>query len=427
MADPLRETMDGTLGYFWTDLNDVFEVGKASDGYVKLVDGELFHVGTLRTLEFIREIRRNQDRLPHPVAIYGLTESTRTIFFDMAGVSQTNVFGQKASTQTVRTRGVVVNVPFAVLESPDFKEVEVWIPEVTLWSGLQGASERVEFYDDDRPRQYTASTVHVAPLEIQIRPTLRLTLGTTWSVDGPDDKRVLSTPLVVGTTSTRPRTWQQHLVPLIAVQDLINLAYEGFVPAGHGTVEFQCREDGQPRRTPQMWNSRLMTVSRGVSRPKSMTEFPLFNLHTIGGVRGVRNWIRLDSAYPRATGPLTNTYRYGASGVETRLIEIALGLEYWTKVHRKLSRAWAQPRRLRRGVNEPLPMAIGRHVGPAFAEFVGDLTEWSKRFWDTYNSLKHAPSFEYDTTEVELLGDSGALLLLGALLNRVAGVSRHCG
>ncbi|ASL20806.1 hypothetical protein AN931_27265 [Mycobacterium intracellulare subsp. chimaera] len=66
-------------------------------------------------------------------------------------------------------------------------------------------------------------------------------------------------------------------------------------------------------------------------------------------------------------------------------------------------------------------MAIGRHVGPAFAEFVGDLTEWSKRFWDTYNSLKHAPSFEYDTTEVELLGDSGALLLLGALLNRVAG------
>lgn len=349
-----------------------------------------------------------------------MTESTRTIFFDRAGVSRSNVMGQQASTQTVRTRGVVVNVPFAVLESPDFKEVEVWIPGVTLWSGLQGATETVEFYDDDRQKGYTAATVHVEPLEIQIRPGLKLTLGTTWSVEGPDDRRILSTPLVVGTTSARPRTWQQHVVPLIAVQDLINLAYEGFVPAGHGTVEFQCVKDRQPRQTPQMWNSRLMAVSRGVSRPKSMTEFPLFNLRNIGGVRGVRNWIRLDHEYPRATGPLTTAYRYGASSVELRLIEIALGLEYWTKVHRKLGRAWAQPRRLRRGVNEPLPMAVGRHVGPAFAEFVGDLAEWSKRFWDTYSSLKHAPSFEYDIAEVRLLGDSGALLLLGALLNQVA-------
>jgi hypothetical protein len=270
MADPVRETMAGALGYFWTDLNDVFKLDRASHGYVRLVDDELFHVGTLRTLEFVREIGRNQDRLPRPVAMYGMTESTRAIFFDMAGVSRSNVLGQQASTQTVRTRGVVVNVPFAVLENPDFKEVKVWIPEVTLWSGLQGASETVEFYDDERQKGYTASTVHVEPLEIQIRRGLKLTLGTTWSVEGPDDRRVLSTPLVFGTTSATPRTWQQHVVPLIAVQDLINLAYEGFVAAGHGTVQFQCKDDGQPRQTPQMWNSRLMAVSRGVSRPKSM-------------------------------------------------------------------------------------------------------------------------------------------------------------
>jgi hypothetical protein len=420
MADGVRETMDGTLGHFWTDLNDVFKFDRANDGYVRLVDDELFDVSTLRTLEFNREFGGN-NRLPRPVAMYGMTASTRAIFFDIAGVSRSNVMGQQASTQTVLTRGVVVNVPFAVLENPNFKEVEIWIPEVTLWSGLQGATEHVQLYDDDRPRGYTASTVHVEPLEIQIRPGLKLTLGTTWSVEGPDDKRVLSTPLVVGTTSATPRTWQQHVVPLIAVQDLINLAYEGFVPAGHGTVQFQCKEDGQPRQTPQMWNSRLMTVSRGVSRPKSMTKFPLFKLDDIGSVRGVRNWIRLDHEYPRATGPLTNAYRYGPSGVELRLIEIALGLEYWTKVHKKLGRTWAQPRRLRRGLNEPLPMSIGRHVGPAFAEFVGDLAKWSDRFWETYNSLKHAPTFEYDAAEVRLLGDSGALLLLGALLNRVAG------
>ena len=46
------------------------------------------------------------------------------MFFDIAGVGQSNVMGQRASTQTVRTRGVVVDVPFTVLEDTDFIEVK---------------------------------------------------------------------------------------------------------------------------------------------------------------------------------------------------------------------------------------------------------------------------------------------------------------
>lgn len=152
-----------------------------------------------------------------------------------------------------------------------------------------------------------------------------------------------------------------------------------------------------------------------------MTEVPLFYLGHIGGVRGLRNWIRLDRDHARATGPITNAYRYGSTGVEVHLIEIATGMEYWTKVHRERGRAWAEPRRITRRTWEPLPMAIARHVGPAFAEFVGDLDQWSQRFWDTYNSLKHAPNYEYDLAELQLLSDTGELLLLGALLNKVAG------
>jgi len=323
MADPMRETMDGTLGHFWTEPGDVYNLDKSTDGYVRLVDKSIFHVGTLRTQEFNSGFRNPNQRLPQPEAVYGLTASTRAMFFDLAGVGQSNVMGQRASTQTVRTRGVVVDVPFAVLEDSDFTEVEVWIPEVTQWSGLSGVMERVQLFNDDRPKKYTASTVDVETLEIEIRRGLKLTLDATWSVQGPDDKRVLSTPLVVGTVSNKPRSWREHLPALIAVQDLINLAYEGFVPAEHGTVGFKCREDGQPRTTPQMWNSRLMAVPRGRSKP-STTEVPMFSLPTIGGVRGVRNWIRLDQAFPRATGPLTNEYRFGVSGVETRLIEIAV-------------------------------------------------------------------------------------------------------
>ena len=59
-------------------------------------------------------------------------------------------------------------------------------------------------------------------------------------------------------------------------------------------------------------------------------------------------------------------------------------------------------------------------MGPAFADFVGDLDIWARKFWQMYNSLKHVPNYEYDVYEVVTLANSGALLLQGALLNRVA-------
>lgn len=127
----MRETMDGTLGHFWTDPDDVYKLDKSIDGYVKLVDDTIFHVGTLRTQEFRSGSRNPNERLPRPEAVYGLTASTRAMFFDIAGVGQSNVMGQRASTQTVRTRGVVIDVPFAVLESTEFTKVELWISEVT--------------------------------------------------------------------------------------------------------------------------------------------------------------------------------------------------------------------------------------------------------------------------------------------------------
>ncbi|MCV7303531.1 hypothetical protein H7J93_28350 [Mycobacterium barrassiae] len=415
--------MDGTLGHFWMNFADVYDLDKATDGYVKLGDDDFFHIGTLRTRQYNSEFGTNRERLALPDTIYAMTNVTRSIFFDVAGISQSNVMGERASTQTVRTRGVIVNVPLASLKDDQFLAVELEIPQVTRWAGLTSIREESVPPGGSRAKQYKAETVEVEPLELEIRRGLSLKLDSTWHVDGPDDRRTINAPLVVGTSSRRPRKWHDHLVPLLAVQDLINLAHEGFVPAEQARVEFKMEDDGRPRESATLWNSRLMALPRqgGVSGPKSMTEVPLFYLENIGGVQGLRNWIRLDHHHGRATGPITNAYRYGTTGVEVHLIEIATGMEYWTKVHRELGRTWAEPRRRSRRVWEPLPMSIGRHVGPAFAEFVGDLDQWSQMFWETYNSLKHAPNYEYNPSEVQLLGDTGELLLLGALLNRVAG------
>ncbi|GAB5900760.1 hypothetical protein OKHIL_65690 [Mycolicibacterium mageritense] len=424
MGDRLRDTMDGTLGHFWMNFADVYDLDKADDGYVRLADDDLFHIGTLRTREFNSGFGTKRERLPMPDAIYAMTNVTRSIFFDIAGVSQSNAMGERASTQTVRTRGVIVNVPLAALKDDKFLAVELEIPQVTRWAGLTSIHEETVPHSGNRAKQYKAETVEVDPLELDIRRGFSLKLDSTWHVDGPDDRRTINAPLVVATSSRTPRKWHDHLVPLLAVQDLINLAHEGFVPAEQARVEFKIEDDGRPRESATLWNSRLMALPRGggVSSPESMTRVPLFYLGHIGGVKGLRNWIRLDAQHGRATGPLTNTYRYGESGVEVHLIEIALGIEYWTRLNNEhFKRAWAKPRK-RGKKNEPLPMAMGRYAGPAFTEFVGgDLDAWVDLFWNTYNRLKHAPTFEYDPYAVNTLGDTGALLLLGTLLNHVAG------
>jgi hypothetical protein len=66
MADRVRETMDGTLGHFWMDVDDIYNVEKSRDGYVRFADDNLFHVSTLRTLEVGREFGGSAAGLPWP-------------------------------------------------------------------------------------------------------------------------------------------------------------------------------------------------------------------------------------------------------------------------------------------------------------------------------------------------------------------------
>jgi hypothetical protein len=414
-VEHLEETMKGTLGHFWTDVNDAYNYSNANDGYVRLVEDSVFHIDTLRTRQYLAAFGTNEPYLVNPAAVYAITAAAPAVFFDSAGISRENVWGDGASTQNIRMRGVVTGVPLDNIVDSKFVRVEVSIPEVTRWSGLIGMTEKYEIGRQGRGNSWSAQTQHFDPIEVEIRRGHKLVLTTTWSVEGPPDKRIVRSPLEIGSISERPLRWQEHLRPLMAVQDLINLAYQGFVPAEQANVQFKYKDGNPPLGGPEMWNSRLMAVPTSVRKPKSMTEFPMFYLAHLKGAVGLRNWIRLDRKHSRATGPVTKRYRYGARDAEVRLTEVAMGIEYWTAAHRRTAK-WTQPKRRK----EPLPAALGRYVGPSFAEFVGDLDIWSRKFWDTYTSLKHVPSYEYDLYEVSTLADSGALLLQGALLNRVA-------
>lgn len=53
--------MDGTLGHFWMNFGDVYNLDKAADGYVRLAEDDLFHIGALRTRQHNSELGTNRE------------------------------------------------------------------------------------------------------------------------------------------------------------------------------------------------------------------------------------------------------------------------------------------------------------------------------------------------------------------------------
>ncbi|MDT5113015.1 MAG: hypothetical protein QOE20_4905 [Mycobacterium sp.] len=417
MGDRLDEIMDGTLGHFWPDLAHVNDLDHASSGYVRLRDDNRFDIETLTTHEVlsVRVRDRRSDNFTLPDAIFAATHGAGCVFFDINGYSSNSVIGAtRASIETYKSGAVLAGMNLQDIASFGLKRIEVSFPEVIFWSGLGGVAEQVERDKDGRVQSYSAQLRSANPRIAPKRHGITLSLSSRWSASGPRDGKLISNPLTVVTNSDRPKDWWDHLRPILAVQDLINMSFQGFVSADVGTAVIDTKSAERPLRSPDLWISRLMTVPSGGTRPKSMTEFPIFNFSNIGGIRGVDGWIELDRNFPRATGPLAKIYRFGnLLAIETRLIEIAVAIEYWVGIHRRRA-AWASKS------NGHYTQALAKFVGPAFDEFVGGAKKWSDLFRSTYNDLKHNPSFSYASDDIDTLARSGEILLQSALLNRIS-------
>ena len=413
MVDRLREVMDGTSGHFWPERSTAPDLG-----YVRLRDDGLFHLETLKTDWSVAGLMRTgnlQDR-EFPSTIPAATHAAGCVFFDTQGYSENNVIAAtRASILTYKCRGVLVGLDLTELGREGFSRVLVTFPGVIFWSGLGGAHEEPDRYEDGRLRAYSAKLRSATPLKTPKRRGITLSLASRWSVNGPQDRKVLSNPLAVTTESARLRPWHEHARPIIAVQNLINLAYDGFVPADVGTADIDLvATDNSPRSSPQLWTSELMQSPKGTERP-NMNKIPMFNLRDLRGIKGVDGWIELDRKFPRATGPIANIFRFGnLLAVETRLTEVAVAIDYWINVNTRATQ-WAKVK-----THKP-PYALAKFVGPVFAEFVGDIKIWSKLFRDSYDGIKHIPGFEYDPTNIDILVKSGEILLACALLRRASG------
>lgn len=410
----LAELMDGTVGYFWPDLYGAGEIAHALPGHTHLGPEGQFLVDVLPPLGQLPSAEPGE--IPHSVMAF--TSVTGALFLDVQGVRHTgNIGGFRPDSRQYRCGAVVIDAPVHRLRSHKLLSVTAFFPGIGSWAGLSAAKETPERKENGRLKSWSVKLESEDEQTEDLHGGKTLCLSTHWEVEGPIDRRVLYAPVSLSVESKRPSSWVDLVRPLWAIQGLISLAFDGLVLADGGQAKLDLSGDEEVTSAPTWWSARLMRQPPGARLPKSMTQNPSFDLRTLGGIAGLRRWVALQRRHGRALGPLVSPHRFGSINVETRLLELAAAMEYWVALHRR-STKWAAKRP---GIDS-VAHALALHIGKPFMALVGDADEWARRFWDSYNLLKHRPNEQYDAYEISLLAESGAVLLQCALLNR-AGAS----
>lgn len=426
MSSKVEDIAAGTVGHFWAEPPHDRDLSSADSGHVKLDELNRFETTVLIThkgWEYAQSAQTNG--LPRTPTLYAMTHASGAFFFDLAAASQSPVFGAtRAWTETKSYRGVVAGIPLDEIASGKFTEVSLTFSDVHLWSRMLAIKSQPELHPDGRASGFTVHSRESPKLTAKISKSIELEITSKWNVTGQDDSLLISSPMVVTSRSKRPVDWQDHVVHLLSVRDLLNLGYHGFVVASSGSAVLDYLTTERRGTTPEFWSGRFMAAPAGVDPAKTRGKPPTFSLRSLGGMRAVKSWIALDKAHPRATGPLISRYRMRTMGVEIRLIELAAAIEYWTRVNQELKRRWADPVPIapNSAKNKPWPTAMALKAGPEFSKFVGgDVDRWVAAFWGAYTSLKHHPNYQYDSSKLDLLATSGEVLLLGSLLARCTG------
>jgi hypothetical protein len=406
----LRTSLAGSLGYFWPDGAIAKHAAEPIAGYLRMSNQWL----SLQALDEDRTALL-EDHFRNPTSISGLLVDGAVLLLETRLRSVTDAWGPgRASTKLFEARTAIGDVPLHRLRSPDLFALEAHLPQLTRWAGITAIDVR---RTTDSEGRSTALTVEVASPPEEIVPLTggrQLAFGTTWRFTGREDRPDVYAPVTFACRAAQPKPIWSLLQPLMYVQDLVNLAYQGFVAADGGGAVLDVSPPRDPDHDPRMrplWNGLLMAAPDGVERPESMTQVPLFGLTTLGGLPSLARWIKLADMHPRAMRAVVGRYRIGRPTAEVSLMQTAAAIEYWVRAHQPAR--WTK----RRGFYT----ALAARVGAPFAEWAGDIEKWGKAVADNNNTYKHNPDYLHDPQELSDLGWSGRMLLAAALLNRVAG------
>ena len=414
----------GTLGFFWSVHGHAPDLGsdpepESERGYVKRDQGwvrvDVLDEDPISSLQAFG-LQRPADP---PDALVASMPEDGALFLEVQGPGISHRFGgSRASSKQYMARTVIGGVPLDRLRTSSLLGLRANFHGIGRWAGMSATQETWRQGSDSRVQGWSVTLGGSDDVSHRLPGGRKLVLSTTWSVDGPTDRRTVSAPVVVGCESRRPVDVWELLRPVLQVQDLLGFAYGGFVAADGGTAQLDLKpaeDDRSDSSKPSLWNGALMVRSPAAREPKSMNEFPLFQLGTIGGVAGLARWIRLNTDHPRAARPVVAQYRHGAGSAPLILMEVAAAVEYWVKANRPS--AWA----VSAVKNRQWVQALTGRCGAAFSSWTGDPDAWAKAFWNAYNRLKHEPNYAPDPIELLDLAESGRYLLGAVILNRVAG------
>ncbi|CAL9444803.1 hypothetical protein [Streptomyces sp. enrichment culture] len=405
----ISDISGGSVGYFWASHSKKIDFRRRSEsGYLKLNPQGQVEIQTLE--ESPHDSFASASSPGVPKSIFASTPMGGMLIVDVfRRASNIRWGGAKASTHSFFAHGAIMGVDDAARD-PRFSYASTFMPGIQDWAGVRTIEEQRQSNAANRMQSASIAVKSDPPQRVRLSASTTFELSWHWKISGPVDNKSIYAPVSLAVRSARPKSYRELMWPLHRVQDLICLAFGGFVAADGGRAYLAAEPD--PAASPTLWDGRFMTVPVGAKVPKSMTEIPLFSLGDIGGVEGIRRWVNIYQAYPRAVRPFVSRYRLGPVSPEVQLMEVAAGMEYWVASHRRTTK-WAK--------NKRIPLALAERVGSPFGEWVKDPEKWDTAFWETYNSIKHEANYEPDRYMVSAMAQSGALLLASVILNRVAG------
>ena len=403
------------MGYFWEGLSEFAKIEASWPGHAARTDSRY----VIRLIKKPAEELRFPNEMNEPEAVFGITENGGMVAWEVVRSSENGTLG--GSVVSVREflggRDRAGRVNPRDLASGKVSSISARFFGLGTWSGLAGGTSDREYHANGTLKNFGYRTKSIPEMRTSLDRRTSIGLGVTWrSTERQLDQLTILTPHEFSVSRDKPTEFSDLASEVRRFQDLVSLAYNAFVPSVGGVV---CADfkDGVDLSKADLWSGVLMETRPGVRCYSDKTSHPAFTLAAIGGIEGVRRWLRLAKSHPRATGPLTTSRRFGFAVVEVELMNIAVAIDYWVSYCKKESSP--RPQWTARGKNHAESLAM--HVGREFREFVGgDEKAWARLFWDRYAAIKHDPTIQYDVSELSVLMRGGRVLLMCALLNRVA-------
>lgn len=417
MADRLLRVLSGAMGAFAEVAESqprfVLAEDKLTEGYLKLSDGQL----RLRLMpddptagfwSGFEEANRAQ-------TFVGATEHGPVLISEARLDQWTRSFGgSTVPVDEMRCSSLVAGMDVEQLTTSRVRAVRaVFMGEAPArWAGVldYAATPRL-----NRSKTVVGFDIRVRKgkqLRVSLPGGLEISLGQHWrAVPEIQSGLGLEFGLRVELRAAAPRPIGELVPLLFTIQDLLGLAFAGYVRASRASAWIP-RADRR-KQFLDMWQFGLMPDPGDIAVGQGeMGKRPMFALSDLGGPDGLRRWIKLYESHPRVMQAMRNSIRFVAPAPEAGLLDVAAVIEHWVNAHK--GRQWISA-----GKGKAEPLAL--RAGVPFRDWVGHPSAWASDFWRHYNGIKHNPSFVWSGGHVADLGEAGRLLLLAALLDRVAG------